>query len=110
MPQLPVDLDQFLIVFNITRSYGYHNAALISTEKYGISYLPKEFFNMTQMNYISADLINRCGIQDIYFSKTKVVNHESCRWNNFINLNKVTYLTRYEINGNDNILKEFMSI
>lgn len=109
---LPVDLDQFLVVNNIGYYYyGFNVILLGSIYPDGITYLPKEFFNMTQLISIYANTINIRGARSYYASKTKVNNHNKCRWTNLVNLFRVRNLNRYsETTGNKDILKELMSM
>lgn len=106
-----VDIDQFLGVNSLDYYVmNGHNILLLRSIR-GISYLPKEIFNMTQLKYICANTINRHGLYSYYTSETKVNNHSQCRWTNLVNLLRVRNLNMYsEIIGNKNILEEFISI
>lgn len=84
---LPVDIDQLL---GVKRIYHYRRtnklSILLLRNVNGISYLPKELFNMTQLKHIYANVINSVRDHICYNSKTEVSNHIHCRWSNLVNL------------------------
>lgn len=107
---LPVDVDQFLIVYYITTDYGSINYACLNARLDGFYYLPKELFNMSEIKFLSADLINKVGPDHNYNANTKVTNHVNCRWENFVNLNKVRWLIGYILEKNEHIIRAFRSL
>lgn len=106
-----VDVDQFLIVCHITTDFGSSNRVCLNSEYFiGFDYLPKEFFNMSQIKSISTDTINRMGYSYNYNANTKVSNHDSCRWENFVNLDTALWLKDIIIKGNKFIIRAFKSL
>lgn len=109
-----VDIDQFLIVYRIIRIFGSTNISdicLNSNVHVGFNYLPKELFNMSQVRVIYLETINRYGTHHYnYNCNAKAPNHDSCRWQNFINLHTVYNLKNRTITENKNIIQQLLSI
>lgn len=106
---LPVDVDQFLIVYFITTDDGSINNVCLNKKFCGFCHLPKEFFNMSQIKVIFANTINAGGNYYTYNADTKVTNHDSCRWENFVNLDIIEWLRYNRIFGNKEIIKKLKS-
>lgn len=110
---LSVDIDQFLIIYMITQSYmvnNINNICLNNNRFIGFNYLPKELFNMSQIKVIFADTLNKMGCIYSYGTGTKVRNHDSCRWENLINLNTVFWLMNTRVDKNKDIIKVLRSL
>lgn len=88
---LLVDIDQFHMV-NVINSYtsiffhrGINVLSLNSPRNLKNYYLVKEFSNMVQLRIINFDVFSSNNYS-YYFKLSKVINHETYNWKNFINL------------------------
>ena len=96
---ITVDIDQFLIITEITDSiFGDIHKKLGG----GCSYLIKEIFNMVQVRNIDFKVITK-GI--FKYGYTFIAqNHNVCFWNNLVNLNVITNISFFSYESvNDRI-------
>lgn len=108
---VPTDIDQFMLVREFFE-YGNRCIFKMCTSNEGTylcynSYLPKELFNMAQIEYIDFSILNN---GRLYYNYSHPRNNHLCSWHNFTNLSGCCCIIPQPPRKNKDIMKVLKSL